>query len=85
VEKYCTARQDTDDRIIRRMRFAFRITNTHWIHTHTHTHSEYVERIAFPRQRWLGERVSILRYTHNAGLFLSYEHLLQLIHRHYIM
>jgi hypothetical protein len=36
VEKYGTARQATDDNIIRRMRFACRITKA------TDTHSEYV-------------------------------------------
>jgi hypothetical protein len=36
VEKYGTARQTTDDNIIRRMRFAC------WITKATDTHSEYV-------------------------------------------
>jgi hypothetical protein len=53
VEKYGTARQATDDNIIRRMRFAC------WITKATDTHSEYVTLIAFPRQEWLRERVSI--------------------------
>jgi hypothetical protein len=55
VEKYGTARQTTDDNIIRRMRFACWITKT------TDTHSEYVILIAFPRQQWLRERASMLR------------------------
>jgi hypothetical protein len=55
VEKYGTARQPTDDNIIRRMRFARCITKT------TDTHSEYVILIAFPRQQWLRERVSVLQ------------------------
>jgi hypothetical protein len=50
VEKYGTARQATDDNIIRRMRFACRITKA------TDTHSEYVILITFPRQQWLRER-----------------------------
>jgi hypothetical protein len=57
VEKYGTARQATDDNIVRRMRFAC------WITKATDTPSEYVIRIAFPRQEWLRERASILRYT----------------------
>jgi hypothetical protein len=62
VEKYGVARQATDDNIIRRMRF------TCWMTKATKTHSEYVILIAFPRQQWLRERVSILRYTHIASL-----------------
>jgi hypothetical protein len=55
VEKYGTARQATDDNIIRRMRFAC------WITKATDTHLVYVIIIAFPRQQWLRERASILR------------------------
>jgi hypothetical protein len=55
VEKYGTARQATDDNIIRRMRFAL------WITKATDTHSECVILIAFPRQQWLRERVSVLQ------------------------
>jgi hypothetical protein len=58
VEKYGTARQATDENIIRRMRFAC------WITKAADTSSEYVILIAFPRQQWLRERASILRYTH---------------------
>ena len=47
----------TDVSIIRRMRFAC------WITKAADTHSEYVIVIAFPRQRWLRERASLLRYT----------------------
>jgi hypothetical protein len=50
VEKYGTARQATNNNIIRRMRFAC------WITKATDTHSEYVILIAFPRQQWLRER-----------------------------
>jgi hypothetical protein len=60
VEKYCTARQATDDNIIRRMRFAC------WITKATDTRSEYVTLITFPLQQWLRELVSVLRYTHIA-------------------
>jgi hypothetical protein len=55
VEKYRTARQATDDNIIRRMRFAC------WITKATDTHSEVVIFIAFVRQQWLRERTSVLR------------------------
>jgi len=34
-------------------------------YTHTHTHSEYVIIVAFPRQHWLRERTSLLRYTYS--------------------
>jgi hypothetical protein len=54
MEKYGMAGQDTDDSIIRRMRFAC------WINKATDTHSEYVILIAFPRQQWLRERASML-------------------------
>jgi hypothetical protein len=56
VKKYGTARQATDDNIIRRMRFAC------WINKVTDVHSEYTTLIAFPRQQWLSERTTILRY-----------------------
>jgi hypothetical protein len=32
----------------------------------TNTHSEYVTLLAFPRQYWLRERNSVLRYTYIA-------------------
>jgi hypothetical protein len=64
VEKYGTARQATDDNKIRRMRFACSITKA------TDTHSEYVILIAFPRQKWLRERASIVRlYVHCLSCF----------------
>jgi hypothetical protein len=56
-------RQDTDDNIIRHVRFARLIIIV------THTHSEYVILIAFLRQQWLRERASVLCHTHNARLF----------------
>jgi hypothetical protein len=40
-----------------RMRFAC------WIPKTINTHSEYVTFIPFPRQQWLRERISMLRYT----------------------
>jgi hypothetical protein len=57
ITKYGSTGQATDGNIIRRMRFAC------WISKATDTRSEYVIHIAFPRQRWLRERVSMLRYT----------------------
>ena len=56
AEKYDTTRLATDDNIIRRMRIAC------WITKDTNTHTEYVIFIGFPRQKWLHERVSMLRY-----------------------
>jgi hypothetical protein len=55
-EKCGGARQATDDNIIRRMRFERWITNA------TSTHSECVILLAFPRQQWLRERTSMLRW-----------------------
>jgi hypothetical protein len=60
VEKYGRARQATDDNITRFMCIAC------WITKATNTHSEYVIIIAFPRQKWLRERASVLRYTYIA-------------------
>jgi hypothetical protein len=57
MEKYGRTRHATDDNTILRMRFAC------WITKAKHMHSEYVTRIAFPRQQWLCERASILRYS----------------------
>jgi len=62
VEKYTTARQATDDNIIRRMFVAC------WITKATNTRWEYVIHIAFPRQHLLSERASVLRYTYFASL-----------------
>ena len=33
-----------------------------WITKATNTHSEYVIHVAFPRQHWVGESVSMLRH-----------------------
>jgi hypothetical protein len=57
MEKYGRAREVTDDNIKRRMRAAC------WITKATDTHSEYAILIAFPRQQWLRECFSMLRYT----------------------
>jgi hypothetical protein len=60
--------------------------NTH-THTHARTHTltnarthaeKYVILIAFPRQQWLRERVSVIRYTYIAGL-------VSLINVHFIL
>jgi len=56
VEKYCRAKQATDDNMLRRMCIACWITKT------TGTHSEYVILIAFQQQQWLHERVLLLRF-----------------------
>jgi len=43
-----------------------RMSIAYWEPKATNTHSDYVLFIAFPRQQWLGERASILRYTYTA-------------------
>jgi hypothetical protein len=65
VEKYGTARQATDDNIIRRMRCVC------WITKATDTHSEYVILIALPWQQCLRECASMLRYMCIACLDFS--------------
>ena len=62
VQKYCRARQFTDDYIIRRMRIAC------WIIKATNTHSEYLILIILPCQKWLQERALMLHYKHTACL-----------------
>jgi hypothetical protein len=64
MENYGTPRKATDENVIRRMRFAC------WITKATDTHSEYVILIAFRRQQWLRERVSLLCYTYIACLVI---------------
>jgi hypothetical protein len=61
VDKYGTARQTTDDNILRRIRFAC------WITKATDTHSECLIRITFPLLQWLRERASLF-YTYIACL-----------------
>ena len=53
-KKHGTARQATDDNIIWGMRTAC------WITKATDTHTDYVTLTAFPRQKWLQERASVL-------------------------
>ena len=60
MEKYGTARQATDDNIIRRMCFEC------WVTEASVTHSECVILLAFARQQRLSERASLLRYTYIA-------------------
>ena len=43
-----------------------------WITKATNTRSEYVIRIAFPRQQWLRERTSMLRSTYTPSLVNYY-------------
>jgi len=62
MEKYCRARQATDDNIISRMRVAC------WIPKSKNTHSEYVILIAFPLWQWLHQRTSVSRCTYIACL-----------------
>jgi len=57
VDECYTTGQGTDENILRRMRFVC------WINEATDTHSEYVILIVFPRQTWLNESTSMLRYT----------------------
>jgi len=45
-----------------------RMRNACWIPKATNTYSECVILIAFPLQRWLHERASVLRYTYIARL-----------------
>jgi hypothetical protein len=63
VEKYCIAREDTDDNITWRTRFA------HWITKATDTQSEYLILIACTLHQWLQVRASILRFTYSACPF----------------
>jgi len=58
VEECGTAGQATGENILLCVRFAS------WINEATDTHSEYVLLIVFPRQNWLRERISMLRYTY---------------------
>ena len=62
MEKYGTARQATDGNTIQRMRFES------WITKATNTHSECVIFVAFPRQQWLFQRASMVRYNYIACL-----------------
>jgi hypothetical protein len=55
VEKFGTARQATGDNVIRNMHFACRIK----------THAQ-IYNTAFPQQKLLLERASVVRYTYIA-------------------
>jgi hypothetical protein len=57
-----SARQATDDNIIRHIRFAF------WITKITNPHSEYVIVIAFTKQQLLREHISMFHYMYFASL-----------------
>jgi hypothetical protein len=65
VRKPGTARQATDGNIKQRMLLSC------WITKPINTNSEYVILIAFPRQQWLRERVSMLRHTYTACLIIG--------------
>ena len=54
MEQCCGTGQDTDDSIIRRMRFAY------WITNNAEERSEYVTLTAFARQQRLRERARML-------------------------
>jgi hypothetical protein len=60
MERYGTARQVTDDKILWCIRFAC------WIAKATNTHSECEIRIACAQQQWLCECASMLPYTYVA-------------------
>jgi hypothetical protein len=51
----CRTEEATDDNITQHVRFAC------WITKAINTHSKYVICIAFPRQKWLHKRASMLR------------------------
>jgi len=52
------------DNILGHMRFAC------WVTKATDTHSEYVTLIAFPRQKWLHKRASVLCYVYTVCLVI---------------
>ena len=68
MENCCRAEQTTDDKISRRMLTAC------WIKKAANTHSGYVTLAAFPRQEYLRERPSVLRYTYIARRILYVSH-----------
>ena len=53
-----------------------------WIPKATNTLSEYVIHTAFPLQKWLHERSTMLRYTYTACLVLTLEGLTGLHAKH---
>jgi hypothetical protein len=56
VEKYCRARQGTDDKY--NMALTFCVLYNKRLHTHTHTQKYVI--YCFPRKKWSRERASIL-------------------------
>jgi hypothetical protein len=52
-----------------------------WIPKATNTYSEYVMLIAFPKQQWLHERASVLRYTYIGASFIHHQTILETILR----
>ena len=65
VAEYGTARQATDDNIIRRMRFVC------WITKAGETLSDSAIYIPFPLEKLLSESASVLRYTYTARLVIQ--------------
>ena len=61
MEKYGKAGQATDDNIIGRKRIACRISGKNRA-------TEYVIRVAFPRQQMFREHATVFRYTYIACL-----------------
>jgi hypothetical protein len=68
VEKHGTARQATDDNIIRRMRIACCITKA------TDTLRIFKTYLFSTKKKWLRERVLILRYIYITRIFLPEFH-----------
>jgi len=67
VEKYCTARQATDENI------KLGVSTECWISEATDSHSEYVILTAF-LQQWLNKRTLRLCYTHSPYLVVFKYH-----------
>jgi hypothetical protein len=60
LKNCCCARQITDDNITRRMRFACQVSEAR-IQTYAY---RIFQNYCFPRQQWLRESTSMLRYTY---------------------
>jgi len=71
VKKYGTARQATDDNIVRRMRFAF------WENKATNTNQKNAEIIALRWQQWLRERVLYLLYNAYVAWLVIFQNMCQ--------
>jgi hypothetical protein len=68
VEKHRRAGHATDAYMTHALTcWITKAAHTH-AHTHTHTHTKYAILIAFPRQQWLRERVSMWCNTYTARL-----------------